>query len=46
MISNAVSWKPLENHPNWKNTKCPKTGMDAIRETDNLDTFFDCHGIF
>ena len=32
---------PLENHPTWKYTKCPKTGMKAIRETDTLDTFFE-----
>ncbi len=32
---------PLENHSSWKNTKCPKTGMNAIRETDTLDTFVD-----
>ncbi len=30
---------PLENHPTWKNCKCPKCGEDAIRETDTLDTF-------
>ena len=32
---------PLENHPTWKFTKCPETGMNAIRETDTLDTFVD-----
>jgi leucyl-tRNA synthetase len=32
---------PLENHPSWKYTKCPETGMNAIRETDTLDTFVD-----
>ena len=32
---------PLENHPTWKYTKCPETGMRAIRETDTLDTFVD-----
>ena len=37
---------PLENHPHWKKTKCPKTGMDAIRETDTLDTFFDSSWYF
>ena len=32
---------PLDNHPTWKYTKCPETGMNAIRETDTLDTFVD-----
>ena len=32
---------PLENHPTWKYTTCPHTGMNAIRETDTLDTFVD-----
>ena len=37
----SLSGNPLENHPSWKYTKCPNTGMNAIRETDTLDTFVD-----
>ena len=32
---------PLDNHPSWKHTKCKKTGLKALRETDTLDTFFE-----
>ena len=31
----------LENIAHWKETKCSKTGMKAIRETDTFDTFFE-----
>lgn len=30
---------PIENHPTWKNCKCPSCGEDAVRETDTMDTF-------
>ncbi len=41
------SWKPiggyspLENDPNFVNTKCPKCNSKARRETDTMDTFVD-----
>lgn len=37
---------PLENHPTWKNVKCPKCGKDAVRETDTFDTFFESSWYF
>jgi leucyl-tRNA synthetase len=30
---------PLEKHPTWKQTSCPKCGKDAQKETDTMDTF-------
>ncbi|MCB1783589.1 MAG: leucine--tRNA ligase [Alphaproteobacteria bacterium] len=32
---------PLEHHPTWKNTNCPKCSKPARRETDTFDTFFE-----
>ena len=40
-IDLSIPGNPLNNHPTWKYTKCPETGMKAIRETDTLDTFVD-----
>ena len=31
----------LNNIDHWKKTKCEETGMDAVRETDTFDTFFE-----
>ncbi|WP_201354101.1 leucine--tRNA ligase [Hydrogenimonas urashimensis] len=37
---------PLDHHPTWKHTKCPRCGSDALRETDTLDTFIQSSWYF